>query len=542
MNIYLNKIITTKERVVLLILILLTLLYNTTNIASAELIQQIIANIQNNGTDNLMYFIGIAILIIILVIVMDYYVGILTTFHNNNVEGKIQEQILRKSFCYDSIALQKWNEGEYINLITINVRNAVSSGTNMILAYANSFGMIGIGTLYMMNQNIFLGTAIIIFNILFRCVTFFFDNIIGKTVRGEIKKNEEANSVFLSILNNQLILRIWNKMDHFLYNYQTIETQLSELDHKVFSLENLYDELMWLTKKIAEILIVYGIGRSQIMRGAFEVSGIISFLIVSDIFAKGVNQFINARIEKREANEYYGIIHTFLSQEEKKKTDYEISKLLSYSYIVADHVSFSFQNDKNILEDINIVIPKEAKVLVIGKNGEGKSTLLNLLAGLLYPTKGKLCIQDKNGHTKDMNPEDCTFVASEAWLIDGTVRQNILLDNIGEDKEELCELVLRCVGLIEKRDADITTLSVGERQRVCIARALFYMKERSICIFDEALANIDPVNRSMIRREIMNMWVGKTVFWVSHEDDMPFEYILSVEQGKVTLQKVKDDI
>ena len=166
-----------------------------------------------------------------------------------------------------------------------------------------------------------------------------------------------------------------------------------------------------------------------------------------------------------------------------------------------DKVFKNAESETKVLNNINLNIEKGEFVSLMGASGSGKSTLLYLIGGLDKPTSGKVSINEKDINKlkeEDMaklRRKDIGFVFQFYNLVQNlTVEENIMLPVIMDGKKvkdykDRLEMILKIVGLENKRKALPNQLSGGQQQRVSIARAIIL--NPSIILADEPIGNLD---------------------------------------------------
>ena len=217
-------------------------------------------------------------------------------------------------------------------------------------------------------------------------------------------------------------------------------------------------------------------------------------------------------------------VDEFLSAEEQRHAIE--SRPIETTDIIADHVSFSYDGTKNVLNDISLMIPSGTLNAFVGESGSGKSTLARLIAGYWDVKSGMIRIGGRD--LKDIPLPDLydmvSFVAQDTYLFDDTIRANIRLGRLSAtdaEVERAAELS-GCADFIRRLahgydtvvGSDGSHLSGGERQRIAIARAM--LKDAPIVILDEATAYIDPENEAIIQRAVAQLITGKTVIIIAH--------------------------
>ncbi len=193
-----------------------------------------------------------------------------------------------------------------------------------------------------------------------------------------------------------------------------------------------------------------------------------------------------------------------------------------------ENVFFSHESSNTkILQNISLEIRQGQKVGFIGKSGAGKSTLIDLILGLIKPTKGKILIDDLN---LDYNLRDWQkqigYVPQDIYLLDDTIKNNIAFGLNTNDINQ--EAILRSIELsrlkdyvssLEKKENTVVgnrgiKVSGGQKQRIGIARALYHNPK--ILILDEATSSLDTFNERKIMEEIYNTAKNVTLIIVTH--------------------------
>jgi ATP-binding cassette subfamily B protein len=197
--------------------------------------------------------------------------------------------------------------------------------------------------------------------------------------------------------------------------------------------------------------------------------------------------------------------------------------------ITFENVSFKYNsNDPWVLQEINLTIPKGARVGIIGATGSGKSTAVDLLMGLLEPTQGQILIDGKEvGVTHQRAWQRAVaHVPQSIYLADTSIAENIAfgvpLDQIDLDRVRKSAQQARIAEFIESRPEAYSTfvgergvrLSGGQRQRIGIARALY--KQASVLIFDEATSALDNETEQAVMQAIEGLSKELTLFIIAH--------------------------
>lgn len=216
-------------------------------------------------------------------------------------------------------------------------------------------------------------------------------------------------------------------------------------------------------------------------------------------------------------------------------------KFLNVSYVYPGH-----RNHK-ALENINIEFKKGEKIAVVGVNGAGKTTFIELILGIRSDYEGRIFLKDQELKTlpKKIIRQRFGYLTVNPYIFGTTIRQNLLLAKEKAKDEELIQ-VLEKVNL----NLDLNTrleefgknLSSGEIQRLAIAQSILF--DADVQIFDELYANLDPKSAFEISQLIQEKFSEKTVIFVTHRfiNMDYFDNILVFHQGKIVQRGKHKDL
>jgi len=203
----------------------------------------------------------------------------------------------------------------------------------------------------------------------------------------------------------------------------------------------------------------------------------------------------------------------------------EIIALEHYDIVLND-ISFSYNDEQNVLHQLSLTIPEKSYTALVGPSGSGKSTIAKLLARFWDVTDGSITI----GHTniQDIHPNELakkiSYVAQDNFLFKTSLFENIRMGNPHASDEEVYRAarLARCDTFIARLENGYDTdsgeagnkLSGGEKQRIAIARAI--LKNAPIIILDEATAFTDPENEAEIQKAFNELAKDKTLIVIAH--------------------------
>jgi ABC-type multidrug transport system fused ATPase/permease subunit len=278
--------------------------------------------------------------------------------------------------------------------------------------------------------------------------------------------------------------------------------------------------------------LVLWVGGAQVLAGPMTIGQLIGFMFYLALFYEpvarlhGLNQMLQAA---RAAGER---VFDILDAEEErsqaqgpgtKRKDLPARVIGDVRY---ENVAFKYNEDRQVLKGVSLHALPGEMIALAGPTGAGKSTLVNLLPAFYETTAGKIKI---DGHDISQISlaslrKNISVVSQEAFLFNGTIRENILYGRLEATEAEMMEAsrAANCHEFIARLPQGYDSrvgergvkLSVGEKQRVSIARAL--LKNAPILILDEATASVDTATEKLIQEALERLMENRTSFVIAH--------------------------
>lgn len=202
------------------------------------------------------------------------------------------------------------------------------------------------------------------------------------------------------------------------------------------------------------------------------------------------------------------------------------------------NVYFSYDNQKNIINNVNLFAPQGSRIAIVGKNGAGKSTLAKLINGLLKPINGDIYVHNLN--TKSINTSKIAnyvgyiFQNPDDQIFNSTVKKEIQF-GIKNPDESYYKEILELTGLLDKEDENPFDLSISERKFINIASTL--LRKPEVIIMDEITGGQDIKGKKRIKN-ILNWLRNKkmTVLFITHDINYlceNFDDIVIMSKGNI---------
>jgi ATP-binding cassette subfamily B protein len=222
--------------------------------------------------------------------------------------------------------------------------------------------------------------------------------------------------------------------------------------------------------------------------------------------------------------------------------------------VVFEHVNFSYDADRPLIEDLSLVAEPGTTVAIVGPTGAGKTTLVNLVMRFYELNSGRITLdgRDISQMARRELRQNIGMVLQDTWLFGGTIRDNIAYGNPSATEEQIraaakAAYVDRFVrslplGYDTVLDNDGGAVSAGEKQLLTIARA--FLADPSILILDEATSSVDTRTEVLIQRAMVALRSQRTSFVIAHRLSTirDANIILVMEHGSIVEQGSHEEL
>lgn len=297
-------------------------------------------------------------------------------------------------------------------------------------------------------------------------------------------------------------------------------------------------------------------GRATLAAGLIALVGVsfsrwnlASFTWAHGRFGQGATSLRDLNTEWASAQDNAaGLTRVFdILETEPEVVDHEAAQALSKFErdIRFEHVGFAYEADRPVLRDISFTVNAGSVVAIVGPTGSGKSTLMALLLRLFDPDRGRILIDDQDLRTLTIASlrEQIAIAPQEPVLFATTVGEN--LRYVAPDADHATVATAARVACVDDFLSDLphgwdtplgergAGLSPGQKQRLCVARAL--VKEAPILILDEPTASLDAETEHRLMRNLAGWASGRVVFVITHRLStiQHADHILFIEDGEV---------
>jgi len=321
------------------------------------------------------------------------------------------------------------------------------------------------------------------------------------------------------------IIKTYTIEDSINQSLKVIASDSREKNMSLVKIQSWFFPLMILLIGTSNVLVIY-IGGMQYMNGEIELGLLAEFIIYVTMLTWPVATvgWVTSIVQQAEASQKR--INEFLETQSTDLFD-NIKKSDLNGDIIFKNISYTFKETNiNALSNISFKVKRGEKIALMGDVGSGKTTILEMLAGVYKPNNGKIFIN--NNDIKNISLSDLRnfigYVPQSTFLFSDTIENNI---KFGKENASLSEVVLSAK--TSCLDEDIKSfkdgyktllgergvnLSGGQKQRLAIARAL--IKNPKILILDDSLSAVDTETEEMILNNIENITKNTTFFISTH--------------------------
>ncbi|WP_297792978.1 ABC transporter ATP-binding protein [uncultured Eudoraea sp.] len=300
---------------------------------------------------------------------------------------------------------------------------------------------------------------------------------------------------------------------------------------------------------------IMGLGGYKIMMDELTVGEFLTFTFLLGLMIAPIVQMSNIGSQLTEA--LAGLDRTEELMNMEPEANEEVRTMMLNGIIgdmVFDSVSFAYEEEKEVLHDINFSVKAGTVVALVGSSGSGKSTIAGLAASFLNPQSGTITVDGHDLSEVDLNSfrKHLGVVLQDDFLFEGTIRENILFPRPDASEAQLQEAVNAAYvsEFTDRFEKGLDTLigergiklSGGQRQRIAIARAV--LADPRILILDEATSNLDTESEALIQKSLSHLTEGRTTFVIAHRLSTirKADQILVIENGRIAEQGTHDSL
>ncbi|MBF7093752.1 ABC transporter ATP-binding protein [Streptococcus sp. HF-1907] len=363
--------------------------------------------------------------------------------------------------------------------------------------------------------------------------------------QNQTKSRGQQTQFIEEMINQESLLQTFNAQEQSISVFEGInETYANYSQGAIFYSSTVNPSTRFINSLIYGLLA--GVGALRIMSGAFTVGQLTTFLNYVNQYTKPFNDISSVLSEMQSAIACADRLYNILDEENPQLP---VSQVFDdkpvEGQVTFEHVQFGYVKEKPLIKDLNLTIPANSKVAIVGPTGAGKSTLINLLMRFYEVGQGRILLDGKSiaDYDKADLRQQIGMVLQETWLKTGTVHDNIAYGHPDASREQVIEAAKAANAdffirqLPQGYDTYLAdagaSLSQGQRQLLTIAR--IFVKIPNILILDEATSSIDTRTEILIQDAFETLLKGRTSFIIAHR-------LSTIQSADVILVMVDGDI
>lgn len=509
-------------------------------------------NLFSNLSDSQLFTIPLLILLSAYAIKSFYLLFL--SFYNAKfcylLSTKLQDSIYKNYLHEDYLYHLKRNSSDLIRIIYSEINFIIQSVIlPLLIVFMEILVVIGITLLLLSVET--RSTIYVLVTFLFLGILYF--RIISKKLKkwGEERLFHEGKKLqnITQGLNGVKIVKMFNQEQTFLDQFNVNVSRSQKINQHASVITQIPRlSIEFIAVFLIVIFMIYNVQLSTNVAESFPKLAL--FAAAAFRLLPSMNRLVNNLQTLRYASPAVNKIHkefplkTGIPNKINLETKIDFNKEINIS-----NLSFRYpENNENILQNINLKIKRGESIGFIGKTGVGKSTLIDIICGLLNPQDGKILVDKKN--IKDNIgswQQQIGYVPQNVYLLDDTIKQNIIFGKTNDNDENLIDSIklAQLDKLISNLPEGINTkvgergarLSGGQIQRIGIARAI--NNNAKILIFDESTSALDTETEKELINDIYKLKSKKTLIIISHRISVleHCDHVYNIKNKNIFLEK-----
>ena len=499
-----------------------------------------------SGSDDVLIFmVSIIIITFLLKNIFNYLSMFFITFLRNgvvkNIRNDIYEQMIKLSLSFYS----EKKRGDIVARISSDVQELDNSFLSIFELIVKDPLMV----LFTLISMFLISPKLSLFVIIFIPICGFVISVVGKSLRRKSLKVQKEQGQFISLVDETLsgmkILKIFNAEKKFFKKFTDSTNRFYKFSNSVLNRKNLASPLSEFLG-ISSIAGVLWFGGIMVLKeNSLDASAFIVYLGLAYNILTPAKSLSRATYKVKKASAAAERIFHIIDNETMVVEDKNAQNIESFSSgIEINNITFSYE-DENVVDGLNLKIPKGKSFALVGQSGSGKSTLANLICRFYDVNSGSINVDGINikNLKKDALRNLIGLVTQDSILFNDSIKNNLLIAKPEATNEEIieCLKVANAWEFVSKMPEQIDSnigdsgnkLSGGQKQRLSIARAV--LKNPPILVLDEATSALDSESEKLVQNALENLMKNKTSLVIAHRLStiQKADKIIVLEKGKI---------
>lgn len=478
--------------------------------------------------------------------IIQYINAHITTKLTLNISQDLYKAVFDKLFKIEIQYFKEKNNSETINEIDVDINTLSNLADDKLLdIFTEFFRLIG-GTIGLL----LISPKLFILVLVYIPLRYIVIHVLSKKIEKETEKNNDLTS---NLANDQEesyrcveTIRMSNMQAKESQKLNESVSKMLSSDRKITIiniLQGLYDD--FLGKGL--VLSIFIGGSFLIVSNSISVGSIVAFIEYTSLVINPIGTILGIKMTIAGIIPSTKRLQKLLSEKEEADTG-DLCMPEDVESIVFESVSHKYNQNIQVLDDVDIKLVNPRKIAILGENGSGKTTLMNLLFRLHIQQEGEIFINDVSNNEYDLASYRNAFgvVSQNAAVFNTSIRNNITLFSDVDSKkyEEILDLVNLTELEIEKGEDPVgingAEISGGQKQKITIARTL--LQDKKIIVLDEAFSNLDKRTRDKLEKYFFNL--KKLIIFITHDAHIlnKIDHIIFLENGTAKLQGTHSEL
>ncbi|MFE9409662.1 ABC transporter ATP-binding protein [Streptomyces sp. NPDC006704] len=369
------------------------------------------------------------------------------------------------------------------------------------------------------------------------------------------KSTGKLNAHIEEMYTGHALVKVFGRQQESARAFAEQNDALYEASFKAQFNSGVMQPLMMFVSNLNYVLVAV-VGGLRVATGSLSIGDVQAFIQYSRQFSMPLTQVASmANLVQSGVASAERIFELLDADEQEPDTASPERPEVARGAVALEHVSFRYEPDKPLIEDLSLTVEPGHTVAIVGPTGAGKTTLVNLLMRFYEVTGGRITLDgvDAARMTREEVRAGIGMVLQDTWLFGGTIADNIAYgapkDVTREEIEEAAKAAhadrfIRTLpeGYDTVIDDEGSGVSAGEKQLITIARA--FLSDPVILVLDEATSSVDTRTEVLIQKAMARLAHGRTSFVIAHRLSTirDADVILVMENGSIVEQGTHDEL
>lgn len=468
------------------------------------------------------------------------------------VNNEIQADIYYKIMNTDWESISTFHSGDILNRFNGDVNTVASSVLGWLPSLITRLLQF-LGTLAII---LYYDPTMAVIALLSAPVTLLLSRMLVTRMRQYNKKMKQISSEVMAFNEESFqklkIIKCFDLNDYFLSKLRKVQKSYTDyaMDYNRFSI---YTSTFMSLVGMVVSYATFGWGVYRLWSGAITYGTMTLFLQLSGNLSSGFSSLVSMVPSAIGATTSAGRLMAIINlPREEEKYSHIVNKIDNSTKnegltIELSHINFHYQGRDKVLQDVSMCARPNEIVAIVGPSGEGKTTLINIMLGLLNPFNGEARIIDSHGQVAPVSKATRKFfsyVPQGNQIFSGTIAENLRLIKPDATDEELVKaLEAACAydfiknlpeGIYTEIGENGCGFSEGQSQRISIARAL--LRDAPVMLLDEATSALDPTTEKNVLKGIMEFRKNHTCILTTHRKSVlaMCDKVYKINETKIT--------